>query len=122
MKRCKLDCAMSSGVGCQTNSPPNWNSLTGRLCVVQRTWASSGLGSARVSRVVSASSLKRSFLVISIQREVRDGATPSLRQLPDETRALPGVAHVEIIGKLQFHFHEDNTRSSTRRLRLCAAV
>src|SRR6266403_5449540 len=51
MKRCKLDCAMSSGVGCQTNSPPNWNSLTGRLCVVQRTGASSGLGSARVSRV-----------------------------------------------------------------------
>src|SRR6266550_2092848 len=51
MKRCKLDCAMSSGVGCQTNSPPNWNSLTGRFCVVQRTRASSGLGSARVSRV-----------------------------------------------------------------------
>src|SRR6266403_6133006 len=78
---------------------------------------------AHASRVlVSASSLKRSFLVISIRREVRDGETPSLRQLPDETRALLRVARVEIIGKLQFHFHEDNTRSSTRRLRLCAAV
>jgi hypothetical protein len=36
--------------------------------------------------LVSASSLKRSFLVISIQREVRDGETPSPAR---ETRALP---------------------------------
>src|SRR4029453_15804592 len=32
MKRCKLDCAISSGVGCHTNCPPNRNSPTERLC------------------------------------------------------------------------------------------
>src|SRR6266576_5786737 len=57
---------------------------------------------AHASRVlVSASSLKRSFLVISIQRRVRDGGTPSPAR---ETRALPKLARTVFVGRLQLQF------------------